>query len=338
MPPPGRETRYSTHMKAVESDEFEMTFFTWRHALLGRYDLFHSHWPEHLLGPEDSRWAALRWALVRALLVRLRLTRTPVVSTIHNRQPHDRAVTPRLSHLSRALDARTAVEIHLVPEPDRRSAATATFHIPHGDYRDAFAEYAREQAVPGRIITFGLLKRYKGIERLLDVFARIPDDTLTLRIVGEPSDPSTVAAIESAASSDTRVSRHLAFVSDEQLVQEVTRSEIVVLPYVELHSSGAALVALSLDRPVLIPESDTAIALREEVGEEWVSVFTPPLTADALRAALDSSGRGGHPDLRARVWTRVRQAHTEAYRCAISGSRADIRSASSSTTRSAMDT
>lgn len=317
MRAPGRETRYANHMAEVESADFEMRFFTWRAALTGRYDIFHLHWPEQLLGREAGLAGWIRWVRFRALLARLRVRRTPLVYTLHNHRPHDGDVSARLARAYRELAALTRVEIHLVPEPARTTSAVV-MNIPHGAYREPFSRYPRSTPQSGRLLAFGILKRYKGIERLLDVFSSIDESGASLRIVGEPADTSTVAAVEASSRADPRVTARYGFVSDEALVTEVTEAQLVVLPYEELHSSGAVLVALSLDRPVLIPESPTAGALRDEVGAEWVHVFQPPLDADSVRAALAAPPPSGTPDLHARAWARIRDAHTAAYRRALS--------------------
>lgn len=316
MPAPGAETRYANQMAAVGSAEFEMLFFTWRSALIGAYDIFHMHWPEHLLGPERGVRAWVRWLGVRALFARLRRRRTPVVYTLHNHRPHDRAVSPRLERMYQELAELTRIEIHLVPEPERETSS-AVVQIPHGSYREPFATYPKRTAQPGRVLTFGIIKRYKGITRLLDVFATVRDPSLSLRIVGEPADRTTVAAIDAASERDQRVTARYGFLPDADLVAEVSSAGLVVLPYLEMHSSGAVLVALSLDRPVLIPASPAAECLRNEAGAQWVRVFTPPLTADALRDAIAAPWPDGRPNLVSRSWSQVKAAHTHVYRMAL---------------------
>lgn len=313
---PGKDTRYATHMAAVDGPEFEMVFFSWRRALLGHYDILHVHWPEQLVGQERGLSGAVRWLRVRALLARLRRRDIPVVRTLHNLRPHDRVGSSRYDRLTAELDARTRVEIHLVPEPGREVAAH-TVEVPHGDYRAPYARHPRSPAQAGRLVSFGILKRYKGIDGMLDVFAELDDDALTLRVVGEPVDAATVAAIDAACSSDRRVSRRYGFVPDADLVREVSAAQLVVLPYAQLHSSGALLAALSLNRPVLVPDTSTTRALRDEVGTGWVRLFAPPITAEALRDSLRDGVPAGAPDLRRRAWDRVREGHERAYRLAL---------------------
>ena len=313
----GSETKYATHMAATAGDGVEVSFFSWPRALFGRYDVFHMHWPEALVGDRPGLKGTALAALSELLRARLRLTRTPVVYTLHNREPHEGA-SPRQLRARERFERLASVEIHLVPEPARDTAAHVV-DIPHGSYVEPYAAHPRVARVPGRILFFGLIRAYKGVEDLLAAFAALPTVDATLRLVGKPLDPALATAIEGADAADARVSHRFGFLADRELAAEVSAAQVVVLPYRELHSSGVVLVALSLNRPVLIPDSPTGRALRDEAGAAWVHLFEGRLTADHLAEVLaaTSSPPAQDPDLSARTWGRVRAAHAAAYRCAV---------------------
>jgi beta-1,4-mannosyltransferase len=62
-------------------------------------------------------------------------------------------------------------------------------------------------------------------------------------------------------------------------------SDVVVLPYIEILNSGAAILALSFSRPVLVPARGALIDLREEIGRDWVMTYEHELTPAILRSA-----------------------------------------------------
>lgn len=317
MPLPGSQTRYASHMAAFDDRYVDSQFFGWRRAIFGRYDIFHLHWPEHLVR-SGKGWRGMSTAvLASALVARLRIARTPVVRTVHNLEPHagDVASNRIVSSVTRSFDRITDVDIHLVPE-EPREGAKRSMTILHGGYREPFAAHPRAQADRSQILYFGMIKPYKGIPALLAAFESLGDPTARLRLVGQAVDDGTADEIRAAARSDERVSHDLRFVSDEQLVREVSSSSLVVFPYESLHSSGAVIVALSLDRRVLVPDSPIARALRDEVGADWVSIFGPPLDAEVLAAALRGAplGDDSGPDLGARAWSAVDAAHRAVYR------------------------
>jgi beta-1,4-mannosyltransferase len=90
-----------------------------------------------------------------------------------------------------------------------------------------------------------------------------------------------------------------------------------VLPYAEMLNSGAALLALSLRRPILVPRNDVNDLLAAEVGEAWVQRFDGPLeAADLLRAlaAVRAAGlASAAPDLTRRSWDGVGESHAAVY-------------------------
>ena len=100
----------------------------------------------------------------------------------------------------------------------------------------------------------------------------------------------------------------------------MSESELVVLPYRHMHNSGAALTALSLSRPVLVPDNAVNRDLAAEVGPGWVITFEGDLDADDLRRALEEArrpDRADAPDLSRRDWALAAPAHLAAYRRAV---------------------
>lgn len=295
--------------------------FSWRAALFSRVDVLHTHWPEVWL-EADSAWKrSVKRGLLRLLLVKLRATNAAIVQTVHNLElPDTDAATRRLLV---ALDRRTDYRILLnatTPVDDPAAAAL----IPHGHYRDWFSPFPRAARVPRRIGYFGLIRRYKGVETLLDVYeaARSADDSVTLRIGGRPSTPELAAAVTASAERIPGITTTLRFLEDSELVDIATSSQLIVLPYRFMHNSGGALAALSLDRPVLVPGNEVNAALSDEVGSGWVLLYDGELTADRLATALDqTSSLEGSPDLSRRDWQNVGRAHADVYRAALAAKR-----------------
>jgi beta-1,4-mannosyltransferase len=117
------------------------------------------------------------------------------------------------------------------------------------------------------------------------------------------------------ASDAKNVTVKIEVLSDEQLAEVILGSTLVVLPYRNMYNSGAALLSLTLRRPILVPDSPTMRELQQEVGEHWVFLFDGELTTDDLREALRSAAvpRAGDPDLTRRDWARVGQEYAALY-------------------------
>jgi beta-1,4-mannosyltransferase len=343
--------------------------FSWRSALFGSYDVFHVHWPEILVTGGSGVKTLARQALTALWLLRLRMTGVALVRTLHNPVPHA-GVTRLQRILLDLIDAQTALFICLNAETPQQPGRAYEV-ILHGHYRDWFGRVAaaeagaerraapdeRAGAVPGRIAYVGLIRPYKGVVELVDVFRSVGRTTglvaaagagsgeglssVSLQVAGSPRTPELAAQLTRLAELDARVQLDLRYLSDAELMRVVADAELVVLPYHELHNSGSVLAALSLDRPVLVPANAVTDALSAEVGPGWVYRYDGVLTASALTEALGlaharqivvgrreytpvvSVASAAHaaersrPDLSRREWAEAGERHIAAYRRAL---------------------
>lgn len=322
-PRPQRTTNPYIVMLAecLEADpEVDLRYFSWGEALRGRYDVFHAHWPENLASGRTLPRRVAREGLTALFLMRMRLRKVGIVRTMHNIELPS-GLTPVQRLLLERFDAMTDVRIRINETTDAPADQTWVT-ILHGHYRDWFARYERDEQVPGRITYFGSIRRYKSIDRLLDAFAatRAEHPGLSLSLSGKPSDDELRASVEQALADDGRISAHLDYIDDDELVRQVSAAEIAVLPYRHMHNSGGVLAALSLDRPVLVPANEANDRLADEVGAVWVQRFDDELTGDDLVSALEAV-RGlppdAQPDLGRRHWASAARDHVAAYRTAL---------------------
>lgn len=293
--------------------------FSWKRAFSTRYDVFHTHWTEALMDGSTRLRSLGKQVVVLAAVVWMRLRGVAIVRTVHNVEP-PAGLGPIERLVLHLVDRGTRMRIVLndsTPVPPGAPSRT----IAHGHYRDWFAPFDREDPVRGRIGYFGLVRRYKGVETLISSFtgAREVDPSLSLTIAGKPSTDEMADELRAGVSGDAAVTLDLRFLDDAELVAVATASELVVLPYRFMHNSGSLLAALSLDRPVLVPDNETNRLLADEVGREWIYFFDGDLAPndllDALAAVRQSSSAS--PDLTARDWSRAGQDHLAAYADAV---------------------
>lgn len=295
----------------------EHTTFAWRSALLARIDVIHFHWPEVLL-EGDRAWKRFgKRMLFRALLAKLALTRAAIVRTAHNLELPD--VDAPTRRLLVELERRTDHRIVLNPVTTSPWSSPMTL-IPHGHYRDWFEAYPKATAIPGRIGYFGLIRRYKGVEGLVEAYtaAAAADDTLSLRLGGRPSTSELEDTVRAMVDAAPRAQATLRFLEDAELVDIATSSQLVVLPYRFMHNSGGALAALSLDRPVLVPRTEVNELLSAEVGTGWVHQFDGDITPERIREAVAAtSATTGSPDLSHRDWKDAGAQHVAVFGAAL---------------------
>lgn len=290
----------------------ELVLFSFKRAIFSSYDVFHVHWPEVIYTGNSPVKGLARELLTAAILVRLWLSRKALVRTRHNVEPHS-GMTLRQKLLNAWFDRLTAVNIRL---NDVTVAPSPVVTILHGHYRDWFAAFPRRKRTVGRIAFFGLIRQYKGVENLIAAFLELHDPALSLSVSGRPTDAALRGTLIKLAGSHPDIEFNFKFLSDAELVEAVTQSELVVLPYNFMHNSGAALTALSLGRPVLVPATEINRRLGDEVGPGWVYYFEGQINADDIGSTL-----GKHrlhppqqePDLHSRSWENAGADHLRVF-------------------------
>lgn len=298
-------------------DDVSVLPFSWRAAFFTRIDVFHAHWPEALIERRGRVSTIGRQALYGLFLLRLALGRSVIVRTVHNIElPQDIGRVQRA--LLRATERRTRMRIVLNEFTPVRSGQRSAL-IPHGHYRDWFTPSDGARPRPGSLLFFGKVRRYKNVDGLVRAFESIDRPDVRLRVLGSPSSAALADELRGLAGTDERIRLDLGYAEDDELVAAAGEAELVVLPYPEMHNSGSVLAALSLGRPVLVPDNDFNRALAEEVGDEWVLRFSGPLTAEAIASALDRAAErdpASSPRLDARDWDQSVELHVRAYRAA----------------------
>ncbi|MGV8846994.1 glycosyltransferase [Tessaracoccus sp.] len=304
-----------THLR--EHEDVDVSLFSFPRAFFHRYDVFHVHWPEVTFGGHNARGRLMRRSLTSLLLLRLTLTRTPIVRTWHN--------TDRPTGLSRwdhvlldGFDRLTRVRIRL-NGLSRLSEDVPVITIPLGHYREWFAGRVTYPARRGRVAYVGLIRRYKGVEDLVRRFRDVTHPAATLHICGKPSSEELVEEITALAEGDDRIHTTFGFVEEDDFVREVTEASLVALPFLHMHNSSTVLTALSLDRPVLVPDGDVNRAMAEEVGPGWIHMYSGELTSaviDETLRRIDERQPPAPPNLDARGWDEAADLHLDAYRLA----------------------
>lgn len=294
----------------------EIEAFTVSKLLSGRFDVWHLQFPETVLFHEQV-WKALpRLMMLRALLAYGRLRGMKLLWTANNLGSHERH-HPRLerwlwSFFLNSVDA-------FVTHSEAGASAVRAYHaalrqtphfvVPEPHFRslrhdDVDRDGARERlGLPrsARVALFvGRIRPYKCVEHLISVFSTCSGDDLRLIVAGRPHSSDMARRVEQAAGQDRRIELVLEHVPENQLQYYFFACDLVVLPYREIFLSGAALLALSYDRPIVVPRLGALEDLAQEMGPAWVRLYDGTLSAEELSAAMDWAEvpRSGRPDLR----------------------------------------
>lgn len=317
---------------AIQRAGVEVSEYSTTALLTSRWDVLHIHWPESLL--ETKSYLAARWSEKKytSVLDFVRRRGTRLIWTVHDLKPHD-LVFPELENrfwmavLERldGLMALTGTGLRLARQRFPGLARLPAFVVPHGHYRaqyphDMTREQARERlGVPEEtpIITyFGQIRPYKNVPLLIECVRTFEDD-VRLFICGRLSKRVDMEnELRAAAAGDARVHLMLQFVPDDEVQVYVTAADLLVFPYRDILNSGSALLALSFDRPVLVPNRGAMEELQQAVGADWVRTYDGDLNEQTLRDALVWARTAQRPDqapLGAFDWDVIARQTIDAY-------------------------
>jgi len=291
-----------TYFKGCEHP-FNMTRLLW---LLERCrpDIIHFQWVPFPL-------------VDRFFLRRLRKV-APLVLTVHDTEPFHGAASSRLQYVG-FISALKEFDHYIVHTQYSKEALVRGFGlseehisvIPHGVfayYRELISDTEktwRHHQYEGKkkVLFLGVLKPYKGVDILLQAFARLPEQVAKdaiLQIVGYPKMPTDpLKALARELGVEGRVFWDLRFVDEAEVAAYFAEADIIVLPYRRIDQSGVLMVALAFGKPIVASRvggfaetlQDGVHGFLVEPGnvESLAQALTRLLSDDELRARMASA-------------------------------------------------
>lgn len=298
--------------------------FTWRRALLGRYDIVHFNWPEYLFVYRNRIKHVAGWLLTIALAFRLKAMRVPYVRSFHDIEPwvsvgfFDRA-------LIRMLDGLVSQVVYLTDPKqlgaEHRAALSGkpVSMIKHPEYQPSLPS-SDDQPLPAGYrppfaLCFGILRPYKAYESVIDAFLELdPRSDVQLKIMGAAPDPDYLTALERRVDGSPLIDLQPGRVADDVLVQEISAARCVIVPYERLYNSGVVFMALSVGAPVLLRSGPVALELQQEYGNELVVTYDNELKASDIDAVFSSPRPAKLHTPVERTWRYAGKRYSDLYR------------------------
>jgi beta-1,4-mannosyltransferase len=168
--------------------------------------------------------------------------------------------------------------------------------VPLGNYvgyypnRISRLEARQQLGVPDDAFVYlflGLIRPYKGVEDLVDAFERLETPTSQLLIVGRVFGAGYREKLSSRIQNNPAIKLVPEFIPDEAIQIYMNACDVCVLPYKNITTSSAAVLALSFGRPVIVP----AIASFPELITPETGMLYDPAQPNALVSAMRQSGR-----------------------------------------------
>ena len=269
----------------------------WLFQNQGRIEILHLNWPHYMYDEPDL---GDRLACCAQAIDNLALARTlgyKIVWTVHNLYPHesgsrdlDHLARIAITHLADALichcnHARELVRIHF-------HRTEGVFVIPHGNFIEPYPNIISRGDARRQLgltddnfvyFNFGNVRRYKGIERLLEVFQSLSGEHLRLLLGAKYYTEYGEQVVASISATDSRVVvRSSRFFANEELQLLFNAADVGVFPFSEVLTSGSVITALSFSIPVIVP----AVGCLPEVAFPPAGIVYDPEDADGLRRAM----------------------------------------------------
>lgn len=166
--------------------------------------------------------------------------------------------------------------------------------IPHPLYTHFGTAQPREEALrklgldPKRktLLFFGLIRRYKGLDILLEAFSKL-DDSYQLIIAGEPygSFDEYDRQVQAIPSAPERIVTHLAYIKDSEVSDFFSGADLCVLPYRSATQSGVSAIAFHFEVPMLV--TDTG-GLKESIADTGTGLLAEQCTAQAVADGINA--------------------------------------------------
>lgn len=275
--------------------------YSHKKALIKSYDIIHFHWPDGYIN-QPKLLKALQRSLVLACVVMFaKIKHTRIIWTVHNIFPHD-AHHPRLSVLFMHWFAKRCDGLIFMSEQSQsiffeyynlpNSPHQAI--VPHGHYRESYQAPIDQQSAKQQLnlpndkrvlLTFGMIKPYKNIDLLIKVFHQAKLDNTLLVIAGNPETKQLADSLRKLTADNHNIKLFLTFISDEQLPIFLSAADAVILPYKNILNSGALLLALSFNKPVIAPHIGAFVTLQKELGTQWIYCYDGMLDSSILNHA-----------------------------------------------------
>lgn len=304
----------------------------WVEENRGRFDLLHIHHPWYHYAAEDFQATARRCSDFIGALAKAQLLGHRLVWTVHNLYPHDsihlhldRVVRLDLAGRSDALIVHCEYARRCVTEHFYRTEGVHT--IPHGHFIDAYPNTVTREEARSRLgltrdqfvyLFFSNVRRYKGVERLVETFHTLPGDHLRLLLAAKVKSDYSRDVVTMARRSDPRVVVRTAEffpVADFQVFMNA--ADVVVFPFLEVLTSGSVITAMSFRRPVIAP----ALGCLPELVDDRMGILYEAADRTGLRKAMQAAqahdlvacGQAAYDAVKTFTWDRIAERTLAAY-------------------------
>jgi len=296
---------FTNEVEVIFARGYKRIFPIYRQILMHQgIQILHLHWITPFLKGKKSFVVALYAVKLICDIMLTKLSGINIVWTIHNQVSHDTQF-PRIEiftyrMISKLVNAAilhgTSLKEVILKDYKINSKKLSIINL--GNYKSVYPapiekSTARKKLSISPVIRKvflhqGLLKPYKGIEELIQVWNQSADEVKDdlLIIAGKTSDNSYEEILKSLIGANERIRPIFRYVTDDEITLLYSASDVVVLPFRRIMASSSLMVAISFGKPVIAPKLG---ASEELLGDASDLLYDSEKGIDGLKTALEKS-------------------------------------------------
>lgn len=286
----------------------DISEFSFSEALKLNYDVIHIHWPEWYL---NSNFLVKAFFYSSALIFVLSFSKLfgkKIIWTVHNLKPHKvkykvlnrlfwKLYTPLVDGIVSLSNTNeiVATEHFSLPKKIKKTV------VYHGLYSKIYENESSKYEARNRLgickdkrvfLFLGQIKKYKNLTELITIFNesdKLKDDVLL--IAGKFESESYYQEILTHKGSNENINIYNKFIDDSDLQYFFNASDLSILPFKEIFNSGSALLSITFNTPVILPESENFLEYAGLFRNRVIYTYRNKLTADFITNATSNTNK-----------------------------------------------
>lgn len=221
-----------------------------------------------------------------------------IVWTVHNKYNHEKKhlkfdILSRifLSRICNFIEVKCECAKNEIIKLYRINSESKINIVPHGNYigiypnkmgRDEFRNQLGFHSDDFVFLYVGSIRPYKGVIKLIEEFSKLTHPKAKLLIAGSPRDAQMRNGIWDKCKRRENIRTAFEFIPDNELSVYMNAADLVVLPYQDILTSSAVILAMSFSKPVIAP----AMGCIPEVLDDKGSFLYNPTEKEGLLKAM----------------------------------------------------
>jgi len=202
-----------------------------------------------------------------------------------------------------------------------------TIIVQHGNYCGCYENNIERQIARDKLgipvnsfvfLSLGYIRKYKGIEKIIQSFQDIKDCQLALLIAGNPAFDFE-SELSRMCRQDGRIRLFLKRIPDQEIQIYMNAADVFVCSFENIFTSGSVVLAMSFAKPIIAPRLG---AVADYVDDEKGGILYNAEDGVGLQRAMlsmcdvdiESMGKYNYQKISLSTWDRIAKEINEIYR------------------------